>query len=84
MTSSPVSSTCTPPGQVPLGAVGGEEPGDLGEDVVEVAGLAAAGGGEGVAVHRVARPHDRVAGVARPPRSSGGRRSADAARRPCG
>ena len=47
-----------------LGAVGGEEAGDLGEDVVEVAGLLAARRGERVAVHRVARPHHGVAGVA--------------------
>ena len=47
-----------------LGAVRPDEAGDLAEDVVEVAGLAAARAGERVAVHRVAGPHDRVAGVA--------------------
>ena len=46
-----------------FGAVGADEPGDLAEDVVEVPGLAAVGSAEGVGVHRVARPDDRVTGV---------------------
>ncbi len=45
-------------------AVGGEEAGDLGDDVFEVAGLVPGVGGEGVAVHRITGPHDGMAGVA--------------------
>ena len=44
-----------------LVAVHGEERAQLGEDVVEAAGLAAALAGERVAVHGVAGPHHRVA-----------------------
>ena len=56
VTSSPVSSTCSPPGHVPSAWCTSEELGGLGEDVVEAAGLLAARGDEGVAVHRVAGP----------------------------
>jgi hypothetical protein len=45
-----------------LGPVDGEEGAQLGHDVVEAARLVPVRGGEGVAVHRVAGPHDRVAG----------------------
>ena len=83
MTSSLVSSTWTPPGQVPSARWAAKKPAISREDGVEVAGLAAALGGEGVAVHRVAGPHDRVAGVA-----DGGEERAqavlDVRRRPCG
>src|SRR5471030_2676779 len=41
-----------------LGAVHGEEVLHLAQNVVEVAGLAAVRCGNGVAVHRIARPHD--------------------------
>src|SRR5699024_5431122 len=41
-----------PAGPGALGLVGGEESGDLTEDVVEGPGLVTVGGGEGVAVHR--------------------------------
>ena len=79
MTSSPVSSTWTPPGQVPGLAVDGEELPQLGQDVVEASGLVAAVAGEGVAVHRVAGPH-RPGGPARcTASSSGGSRPADVA-----
>ena len=64
MTSSPVSSRWTPPGQVPGLVVGGEEPLELGQDVVEAPRLATAVAREGVAVHRVTRPHHRMVGVA--------------------
>src|SRR5215207_6075909 len=47
-----------------LGAVHGEEAGQLGHDVVEAAGLVARRADEGVAVHRVTGPHHRVTGVA--------------------
>ena len=47
-----------------LGAVGPDEAFDLGDDRLEVAGLAPGGAGVGVAVHRVARPHDGMAAVA--------------------
>ena len=43
------------------GAVDFEEAGDLGQDVVEVAGLVTAGGYGRVGVHRVAHPGDRGA-----------------------
>ena len=43
--------------------VSGEESFDLAADVVEMAGLAAGFAGEGVAVHRVTGPHDRMIGV---------------------
>ncbi len=45
-------------------AVDGEEPLDLGQDVVEVPGLAAPFADERVAVHRVALPHHRMPGAA--------------------
>ncbi len=45
-------------------AVGTEEAAELADDVVEAPRLVTAVGGEGVAVHRVADPHDRVALVA--------------------
>src|SRR5690349_6930240 len=47
-----------------LSRMGGEEVGDLREDVVEPAGLAAGRAGERVAVHGVAGPDDRMAGIA--------------------
>src|SRR3954470_21536175 len=47
-------------GPCALGLVGADEPTDLGADVIEVAGLAAGGGSEGVGVHWIACPHDRV------------------------
>jgi len=43
--------------------VGGEEPGHLGQHVLEVAGLATVVGGERVAVHGIAHPHHGVAGL---------------------
>ena len=46
-----------------LGAVRPDEAADLAHDVVEVAGLASGARGERVAVHRVAGPHHRMAGV---------------------
>ena len=64
MTLSPVSSTWIPPGPRALGAMGAHEAADLADDVVEVAGLATVRGAERVAVHRVARPHHGVPGVA--------------------
>ena len=66
MTSSPVSSTCTPPGHTSARAARGEEAARPRHHVVEVARLVAALVHERVAVHRVARPHDRVTGVAAP------------------
>ena len=63
MTLSPVSSTWMPPGHVPSARWARTKPAISRDDVVEVAGLAAVGRGEGVAVHRVARPHHRMAGV---------------------
>ena len=47
---------------------------DLGADLGEVACLVTAGGGVGVAVHRVARPHHRMAGVAHRPQQRRQRR----------
>ena len=44
--------------------VGREEAFELAHDGVEVAGLLPSGRGIGVAVHRIAGPHNRVAGVA--------------------
>ena len=45
------------------GVAHGDEAADLAHHVVEAAGLEAARVGEGVAVHRVAHPHDRLARV---------------------
>ena len=67
VTSSPVSSTCTPAGPGAHLAVGPEEPLELADDVVEPPGLLAPFGGEGVAVHGVADPDHRVALVRAPP-----------------
>ena len=56
-----------PAGPGPFVTVDVEEGAQLGEDVVETPGLAAALAGEGVAVHGVAGPHDGVAlGLDRP------------------
>ena len=72
MTLSPVSSTWMPPGQVPSARWARTKPAISAHDVVEVRGSCGPlHDGERVAVHRVARPHHRVAGVARPARSSG-------------
>jgi hypothetical protein len=73
VTSSPVSSTWIPAGPGPRLVVGVEEPADLGAGRIEMAGLAATRSREGVAVHRIARPHDRVTGSSRTASSSGGR-----------
>ena len=83
VTSSPVSSTCTPPGQTSSARQHVEELLDLVHHRVEVAGLVAALVHERVAVHRVARPHDRVAGALHRPqqRRAAARRRC---RRPCG
>ena len=48
----------------PRGAAHREELPDLGEHVIKMTGLTPALAGEGIAVHRVARPHHRMAGVA--------------------
>ncbi len=47
-----------------FGSVCPDEPVDLGADVIEVASLATRLRGEGVGVHRVARPDDWMTGVA--------------------
>src|SRR5580704_13751300 len=50
-------------GMSALGAMDGEEVLHLAQDGVEIAGLLAVGRGHGVAVHGIARPHDRAAGA---------------------
>ena len=57
---------------------------ELADDVVEAPGLAAALGGEGVAVHRVAHPHAPDGPASSTARSSGGRRVLDRRRRRTG
>ena len=67
MTFSPVSSTCTPPGQTPASSHAAKNPCSFAHHVVEVAGLVAALVLVRVAVHRVADPQHGLAGVARRP-----------------
>jgi hypothetical protein len=73
VTSSPVSSTWMPPGQVPSPR-GREEAVDLGAGCRRSRGSCARRRRERVAVHRVARPHHRVPGVAHGPQDRRQRR----------
>ena len=61
VTSSPVSSTWTPPGQVPVGRWAAKKPWSSARTSSKRRVLRPAFADEGVAVHRVAGPHHRVA-----------------------